>query len=152
LADSGENVPKHADRSRLAEGRQLGHFKIIRRIGGGGMGEAYLAQDEHLDREVVIKTLLPDKRDAPRVRQRFEREAQVLSRLSHPNIATILDFDSQEGIDYLVMEYIEGDTLARRIAGGRLDEYECIRIGGQICAALMEAHEHGTSCSIGEMK
>jgi Tol biopolymer transport system component len=109
LADSGENVPKHADRSRLAEGRQLGHFKIIRRIGGGGMGEAYLAQDEHLDREVVIKTLLPDKRDAPRVRLRFD----------------------------------EGDTLARRIAGGRLDEYECIRIGGQICAALMEAHEHG---------
>ena len=88
-------------------GQTLSHYRIIEKIGAGGMGEVYKAHDEHLDRDVAIKVLpkgtLPDET----ARKRFHKEALALSKLSHPNIATVHDFDTQEGVDFLVMEYVE---------------------------------------------
>ena len=124
-------------------GQTLGHYRIIERIGAGGMGEVYRAHDEHLDREVAIKVLPPSVLSDESVRKRFHKEALALSKLNHPNIATIHDFDTQQGVDFLVMEYIPGTTLSDKLANGPLSEKEVVSLGTQLAEGLCAAHEHG---------
>lgn len=124
-------------------GEIVGHYRIIQKLGEGGMGVIYLAQDERLEREVAVK-VLPEGLLADEVaRKRFRREALALSKLNHPNIAVVYDFDSRNGIDFLVMEYVAGTSLAHRVRAGPLPEKEVASIGAQIAQALEEAHEHG---------
>jgi serine/threonine protein kinase/tetratricopeptide (TPR) repeat protein len=124
-------------------GFELGHYRILEKIGAGGMGEVYRSRDEHLDREVAIKVLPPGTLSDASSRKRFRKEALALSRLSHPNIATIHDFDTQQGMDFLVMEYIPGTTLSEKLATGPLPEKEVIALGTQLAEGLSAAHEHG---------
>jgi eukaryotic-like serine/threonine-protein kinase len=124
-------------------GRKLGHYRIVEKIGAGGMGEVYRARDEHLDRNVAIKVLPPKTFSDDSSRKHFRREALALSRLNHPNIATIHDFDTQQEIDFLVMEYVSGVTLSERIANHALPEKECTRLGLQLVEGLAAAHEQG---------
>jgi len=124
-------------------GQTLGHYRVLEKIGEGGMGVVYRAHDERLDRSVALKFLpvgtLPDEP----ARKRFHKEALLLARLSHPNIGVIHDFDAQDGVDFLVMEYIAGTNLALKLAACSLAEKEVVGLGAQIAAALEEAHEHG---------
>src|SRR5215472_6521726 len=122
-------------------GLMLGHYRMQERIGAGGMGEVYSARDEHLDREVAIKVLPPRTFSDDSARKRFRKEALTLSKLNHPNIATIHDFDTQQGIDFLVMEYVHGVTLSQRIADRALPEKELTRLGLQLVEGLEAAHE-----------
>jgi tetratricopeptide (TPR) repeat protein len=122
-------------------GQALGHYRIVDKIGAGGMGVVYRAHDEHLDREVAIKLLPPGALTDEDARKRFRKEARSLSKLNHPNIATVHDFDSQGDVDYLVMEYVPGKTLRDRISGGPLPEAETIRLAIQLAKGLMAAHE-----------
>lgn len=123
-------------------GQQFGHYEILSRLGSGGMGVVYLARDIRLNRRVAIK-LLADGRVADELaRSRFRREAQALSRLNHPNIATIYDFDQQDGCDFLVMEYIEGRSL-RDVGPNPLPAAEVVRLGTQLAEALVAAHGAG---------
>jgi serine/threonine protein kinase/Tfp pilus assembly protein PilF len=124
-------------------GRQLGRYRVDSKLGAGGMGEVYLGEDTRLGRPVAIKILAATEAlDAGR-RKRLEREASALSRLNHPNIATVYDFDRVDDLDYLVMEYVEGESLAHRLARGELPEKEVRRWGSQIAEALSEAHALG---------
>jgi len=127
----------------LSIGTQLGSHEITALLGKGGMGEVYRARDLKLKREVAIK-ILPEEfsRDADRV-SRFQREAEVLASLNHPNIAAIHDLDEDSGTRYLVLELVEGDTLADRIVRGPIPVEEAMRIALQICEALEAAHERG---------
>jgi serine/threonine protein kinase/Flp pilus assembly protein TadD len=124
-------------------GRILGHYRIIEAIGAGGMGVVYRGRDERLDRDVALKLLSPDRFSDPAARRRFRNEALMLSRLNHPNIASIYDFDTQDGLDFLVMELIAGATLAKRLDKGPFSESETLHISRQILAALGEAHRIG---------
>ena len=122
-------------------GRILGHYRIVERIGAGGMGEVYLARDERLQRDVAIKILPAGTLADEIARTRFRKEALALSRLNHPNVATVHDFDTADGVDFLVMEYIRGDTLNRKLVDGRLHESEVIRIGIQVAEGLEAGHK-----------
>ena len=124
-------------------GRTLGHYQIVDEIGSGGMGVVYRARDERLARDVALKVILPGALVNEVARKRFRKEALALSRLNHPNIATIHDFDSQDGVDFVVMEFLDGVPLNKTLKDRKLTEAEVIRIGKQIVAALGEAHEHG---------
>ena len=124
-------------------GQTLGHYRIIEKIGAGGMGEVYRAHDEHLDREVAIKVLPPGTLADEHSRKRFRKEALALSKLNHPNIATIHDFDTQQGVDFLVLEYIPGTTLNDRLMKGPLPEKQIIGLGMQLAEGLFAAHDHG---------
>src|SRR5215468_2480682 len=93
----------------------LGHYRIVEKIGAGGMGEVYRAHDHHLDRDVAIKVLPAGMLADESARKRFHKEALALSKLNHPNIATIYDFDSEDGVDFLVMELIPGTTLSHKL-------------------------------------
>jgi eukaryotic-like serine/threonine-protein kinase len=124
-------------------GSELGHYRIVEKIGAGGMGEVYRAQDEHLGRDVAVKVLPPGTLSDESARKRFREEALILSKLNHPNIATIHDFDTQAGTDFLVMEYVPGVTLSERLAGGPLPEKEVACLGGQLAEGLVAAHERG---------
>jgi serine/threonine-protein kinase len=124
-------------------GKTLGRYKIIEEIGSGGMGVVYRARDERLDRDVALKVLNPGALTGEEARMRFRREALALARLNHPNIGSIFDFDSEDGTDFLVMEFVSGPTLAARLASGPLSEKQAATIGMQIAAALEEAHEQG---------
>jgi len=124
-------------------GQILGHYRIIAKIGAGGMGVVYRAHDDRLDRDVAIKVLPANVLADDGARKRFRREALALSKLSHPNIGTIFDFNSDLGVDYLVMESIAGTDLAHRLATGPLPEKDLLGLGTQIASALEEAHEHG---------
>jgi eukaryotic-like serine/threonine-protein kinase len=124
-------------------GIKLGHYRIAEKIGAGGMGEVYRAQDEHLGRDVAIKVLPPGTLSDESARKRFRDEALILSKLNHPNIATIHDFDTQAGSDFLVMEYVPGVTLSERLAAGPLPEKEVACLGGQLADGLAAAHERG---------
>jgi serine/threonine protein kinase len=123
-------------------GRTFAHYRILERLGAGGMGEVYRAHDTHLDRDVAIKVLNPGMLDDG-ARRRFRREAEALSRLNHAHIATVFDFDSADGADFLVMEYVPGSTLSGRIAAGPLSEREIAALAGDVASALEEAHERG---------
>jgi eukaryotic-like serine/threonine-protein kinase len=125
------------------EGRHLGRYRVIEPLGAGGMGVVFRAYDSRLERDVALK-VLPDGAVADEAdRRRLRREALALSRITHPHIATVFDFDSAEGIDFLVTELIEGAPLDRAIAHGRLRESEVASIGSQLAAALQAAHERG---------
>jgi serine/threonine protein kinase/tetratricopeptide (TPR) repeat protein len=124
-------------------GQMLGHYRIIEKIGQGGMGVVYLAHDERLDREVAIKVLPAGLLEEESVRSRFRKEALALAKLNHPNIATIHDFDTQAGVDFLVMEHIAGATLEKQIANGPLSESETVYVGLQVLGALGAAHQLG---------
>ena len=124
-------------------GTRLGSLEITALLGKGGMGEVYRARDTKLKRDVAVK-ILPDEfsRDADRV-SRFQREAEVLASLNHPNIAAIYDLQEANGSRFLVLELIEGETLADRIARGPLPVEEALDIANYICEALEAAHEKG---------
>ena len=124
-------------------GSELGHYRIAEKIGAGGMGEVYRARDEHLARDVAIKVLPPDTLTDASARKHFHKEALILSQLNHPNVATIHDFDTQQGVDFLVMEYIPGTTLSEKVAAGPLPEKEVLRLGVQLAEGLAAAHERG---------
>jgi len=127
----------------LAAGARLAHYQILERIGKGGMGEVYRARDGKLGRDVAIK-VLPDEfaNDTERL-ARFEREAKLLASLNHPNIASIYGFEEADGVSALVLELVEGPTLAERIAEGPIPVEETIAIAGQIAEALEAGHEAG---------
>src|SRR6267154_6533561 len=127
---------------RLAPGKQLGPYEITAALGVGGMGEVYRARDTRLERTVAIKILSQLSSDLGR-RQRFEREAKAISGLNHPNICVLHDIGHQDGIDYLVMECVEGETLAKRLEKGPLPLEQVLRFGGQIADALDKAHRSG---------
>jgi Tol biopolymer transport system component len=127
----------------LANGVKLGPYEIIAPLGAGGMGEVYRAKDTRLDRTVAIKVLPPHLAETPEARQRFEREARAVSALNHPNICTLYDVGSQNGAEYLVMEYLEGETLAARLEKGALPLDQTLKIGIEISDALEKAHRQG---------
>src|SRR6202795_1132949 len=124
-------------------GQTVGHYLVTEQIGAGGMGVVYRARDQRLNRDVALKVLPPGKLGDDAPRKRFRKEALALAKLNHPNIGTVYDFDTQNDIGFLVMEFIPGETLGQRIAKGSLPEKEWIAIGLQIAAALEAAHEHG---------
>jgi serine/threonine-protein kinase len=124
-------------------GKKLSHYRILEPLGAGGMGEVYRARDEHLDRDVAVKVLSRIAIEDPTTRERFRREAHVLSRLSHPGVATIFDFDTQDGVDFLVMEYVPGGTLAALLQRGPLPFDEIARLGAAVGDALEDAHRRG---------
>jgi Tol biopolymer transport system component len=127
----------------LTPGMTLGPYKIIVPLGAGGMGEVWKAQDTRLGRVVAIKVLPAHLSTNPEVRARFEREARAISQLSHPNICSLHDIGQQDSIDYIVMEYLEGETLAARLAKGSLPTSEVLRYGIEIANALDCAHRSG---------
>jgi TolB-like protein/Tfp pilus assembly protein PilF/predicted Ser/Thr protein kinase len=124
-------------------GRVVSHYRIIEKIGAGGMGEVYRAHDERLERDVALKVLHPGLLSSEADRKRFRKEALALSKLNHPNIATIHDFDTQEGLDFLIMEYVAGETLTEKLHGGSLPEKDVARLGMQLAEGLVAAHEQG---------
>jgi len=127
----------------LAPGSRLGPYEVVSSLGAGGMGEVWRARDTRLGREVAIKVLAAHLGAEPEVRARFEREARAISSLSHPHICVLHDVGRDGDTDYLVMELIEGETLARRLQRGALPLVEALRIGAQIADALDRAHRAG---------
>src|SRR6267143_5060399 len=127
----------------LPAGMKLGPYEIQSLLGAGGMGEVYRARDARLDRTVAIKILLKGLAETPEVRQRFEREARAVSSLNHPHICALYDVGHQDGIEYLVMEYLEGETLAARLLKGPLPPDQVLMIAVEIADALDKAHRHG---------
>src|SRR5579863_2021001 len=126
-----------------ASGTKLGPYEIVAAIGAGGMGEVYRARDTRLGRDVAIKILPPHLASTPEVRQRFEREARAVSSLNHPHICTLHDIGHQDGTDFLVMEYLEGETLSKRLEKGPLPTTHLLRIAIEITDALEKAHRQG---------
>jgi serine/threonine-protein kinase len=127
----------------LAPGTRLGPYEIVAPLGAGGMGEVYRARDPRLGRDVAIKALPAAFSRDPERLARFEREAQTLASLSHPNIATIHGIEERDGVPHLVLELVEGETLAARLARGPLPPREALAIGVQIASAIEAAHERG---------
>jgi serine/threonine protein kinase len=127
----------------LASGIKLGPYEIQSPLGAGGMGEVYRARDTRLDRTVAIKVLPSHLSNNPDLKQRFDREAKAISSLQHSHICTLHDVGSQDGIDFLVMEYLEGQTLADRLAKGKLPLDQALKIGIEIAQALRAAHHQG---------
>lgn len=123
-------------------GETLGHYRLVEQLSAGGMGIVYRAHDEHLDREVALKVLSPTSLHDPGACRRFHNEAVILSKLNHPNIVAIYDFDDHERVPFLVMEYVPGQTLAARLERGPLKQEEVLQIAKEIAAAVEEAHEH----------
>jgi eukaryotic-like serine/threonine-protein kinase len=127
----------------IASGTKLGPYEIISPLGAGGMGEVYRAKDTRLDRTVAIKVLPSHLSSNPELKQRMEREAKAISALQHANICTLHDIGSQDGTDFLVMEYLEGQTLAERLRKGPLPLDQVLKIGTEIAQALEKAHQQG---------
>jgi len=127
----------------LASGTKLGPYEVQSPLGAGGMGEVYRARDTRLDREVAIKVLPSQLSQSPDLRARFEREAKAISGLQHPNICVLYDVGRQEDVDFLVMEYLEGETLAVRLARKAMTPDETLRIGIEVADALDKAHRSG---------
>src|ERR1051326_5743057 len=135
--------PVPSPHPHMQAGTQLGPYRVESLIGAGGMGDVYLATDTRLDRNVAIKILSKDLSGNASLRERFEREAKTISSLNHPNICALYDLGQHEGSDFLVMEYLQGDTLADRIQRGALPPDQVTRIGGEIANALDRAHKGG---------
>ncbi len=129
--------------NKLSIGGVLGQYRVLEQIGSGGMGVVYRAHDENLERDVAIKVLPPDMLGDDSARRRFRREGLALSRLNHPNIATVHDFETQDGIDLLVTEYVPGITLDVHIAHQPRPEQEVIAVGLQLADGLQAAHAEG---------
>jgi hypothetical protein len=124
-------------------GRTLSHYRILEKLGAGGMGEVYRARDEKLGRDVAVKVLPEGLLADDAARSRFRKEADALSRLSHPHVATLLDFDTAEGLDFLVMELVTGPSPAEQLHHGPLPEKEVVRLGAQLARGLQAAHDQG---------
>lgn len=124
-------------------GTRISHYKVLDKLGSGGMGVVYRAEDERLGREVAMKCLPPDVASDPQMVQRFVREAQSASSLNHPNICTIHEVDNADGYHFITMELLDGQTLRERIAEGHIPPEELIRIGIQVADALDAAHKKG---------
>src|SRR5215469_14105807 len=120
----------------LASGIKLGPYELGVPLGAGGMGEVYRARDTRLDRTVAIKILPAHLSLNSDARQRFEREARIISSLSHPNICHLYDIGSQDDLDFLVMEFLEGETLADRLKKGPLPTDQLLKWGLEICEGL----------------
>src|SRR6202166_4861696 len=127
----------------LTSGMKLRPYEIQSRLGAGGMGEVYRALDTRLDRTVAIKILASHLSSSPELTQRMDREARAISSLNHPNICQLYDIGSQNGTDYLVMEFLEGETLAERLRKGALPLAEVLKIGIAVAEALAVAHRQG---------
>ena len=127
----------------LAPGTRLGPYEIVAAIGAGGMGEVYKARDTRLERTVALKVLPPALADDPEFKARFDREAKSISALNHPHICTLYDVGSQDGTHFLVMEHLEGETLAARLSKGPLPADHAIEYAMQIADALDKAHRQG---------
>src|ERR1700691_5535550 len=127
----------------LTTGAKLGPYEIQSPLGAGGMGEGYPALDTRLDRTVAIKILAAHLSSSPELKQRMEREARAISSMNHPSICHLYDIGSQEGTDYLVMEFLEGETLAERLRRGAIPFSETLVIGCTIAEALAVAHRQG---------
>jgi serine/threonine protein kinase len=124
-------------------GQTLGHYRILRQVGAGGMGIVFCAHDQRLERDVALK-MLPSSAllDATR-RKRFRQEALTLSPLNYPNIAHVYDFDTQDGMDFLVMEYVEGQTLSAIVRNGPVPQERVVKLGIEIASTLEHAHREG---------
>src|ERR1700736_5915697 len=127
----------------LTTGTTLGPYEILSPTGAGGMGEVYRARDTRLGREVAIKILPAHLSSNAEAKQRFDREARAISSLNHHNICTLYDVGHQDGTDFLVMEYLEGETLANRLAKGPLTPDQVLKYGIEICEGLEKAHKTG---------
>src|SRR5712691_8966996 len=127
----------------LTSGTRLGPYEILSSIGAGGMGEVYRARDTRLDRIVAIKVLPAHLADRAELRERFEREARTIASMNHPHICTLHDIGHQDEIDYLVMEYLEGETLAQRLLKGSLPIQQVLQYAIEIADALDKAHRKG---------
>ena len=124
-------------------GETISHYRILAQIGAGGMGVVYKAYDQQLEREVALKLLPQGLLADEAARKRFRKEALALARLNHPNIATIFEFGNEDGLDFLVTEYIPGITLDTKLSSGPLNTEEAIRLGVQLATGLAEAHSQG---------
>jgi serine/threonine protein kinase/tetratricopeptide (TPR) repeat protein len=124
-------------------GQVLGHYRIDQQIGAGGMGVVYLAHDEQLDRDIALKVLPAGTLADEVARKQFRKEALALAKLSHPNIATIFEFGSQDGVDFLAMELIPGKPLSEKLHGGAMPQPEIVRLGTQLAEGLAAAHDQG---------
>src|SRR5713101_6700160 len=127
----------------LSSGARLGPYEIVSPLGVGGMGEVYKARDTRLERTVAIKVLPQHLSASLEVRQRFEREAKTISQLSHPHICALYDVGNQDGVEYLVMEFLEGETLTEPLLKGALPAEQVLRCGIEIADALDKAHRQG---------
>jgi len=127
----------------LTSGSKLGPYEIVSPLGAGGMGEVYRARDTRLDRDVAVKVLRTSLSSDLSLRQRLEREAKAASKLSHPHICTLHDIGHQDGVDFLVMELVEGETLEHRLSRGPLPPEQTVRVAAQIADALAKAHKVG---------
>ena len=121
-------------------GRTLGHYRILEQIGAGGMGVVFRAHDQRLERDVALKVLPPGTLHDDSARKRFRKEALALSKLNHPNIETVHDFDTEDGVDFLVMELIPGISLDQKLLAGPLPEKDVLKLGQQLAEALAAAH------------
>ncbi|HVP52031.1 MAG TPA: serine/threonine-protein kinase, partial [Terriglobales bacterium] len=121
----------------------LSHYRILEQIGAGGMGVVYRAHDEHLDCDVALKVLPPGKLADEAARKRFRKEALALSKVNHPNIAVVHDFDTQNGTDFLVEELIPGLSLSEMLVSGPLPERDIVNLGSQLAEGLQAAHQQG---------
>ncbi len=129
----------------LTSGIKLGPYEIVAPLGAGGMGEVYRARDTRLDRTVAIKVLSSQLSSGPELKQRFEREAKAISTLNHPHICGLYDIGSQDGTQYLVMEFLEGETLAERLCHGALPLKQTLKVGMEVSEALevVRGQAHG---------
>ena len=127
----------------LTAGTRLGAYEIVAPLGAGGMGEVYRARDTRLDRTVALKILPSRFGTKPELRERFEREARVVSNLNHPNICALYDVGQEDGVAFFVMEYLEGQSLAERLAKGPLPLEQALRVAIDVVDALAKAHHHG---------
>jgi len=127
----------------LSAGTKLGPYEVLSAIGAGGMGEVYRARDTRLDRIVAIKVLPTHLSDRSELRERFDREAKTIASLNHPHICVLYDIGHQDGIDFLVMEYLEGETLAQRLQKGALPLEQALHYAIEISDALDKAHRKG---------
>ncbi|MGQ0761335.1 MAG: serine/threonine-protein kinase [Acidobacteriota bacterium] len=123
--------------------KNISHYRIIEKLGAGGMGEVYLAEDTLLNRKVAIKLLPPEATADKRAGKRLVREAQAVAALDHPNICSIYEVAEEDGRSFIVMQYIEGQTLDARVKRAPLALSESLAIAAQIADALAEAHSRG---------
>jgi serine/threonine-protein kinase len=132
-----------AQRPQFQPGQRLGPYEILARLGAGGMGEVYRARDVRLDRIVALKVLYPSGDEDEDARARFEHEARAISKINHPHICALYDIGRHDEVDFLVMEYLEGETLTARLERGPLPQSELVRRALEIADALARAHRHG---------
>ncbi|MBZ5573667.1 MAG: protein kinase [Acidobacteriia bacterium] len=140
--EGGNSLPQFPI-SAPTELNLLGRYRVLERVGAGGMGQVFRGRDEHLGREVAIKVFSATRTGDHDTHRQLRKEARLLSKLNHPNIASVYDFDSSQGLDFLVMEFLSGTTLAHRLQDGPLPEKEIIPLALQLVDGLRAAHEHG---------